>query len=167
MRASGIVVCVRLFYIAQNALILVVLLSCSTSIATKRYAPSFKSHTPQAPSHVFIFGLGYTGLALASSIKNQFPNCIVSGTCRSEDKAENLRKFGIRTFVFDPDVRFHQIPTKVDRVSQICWREHLPEYSYHIFLLCWKNLSVFFKAFHQDIVLFVVSLTSPLVSMSE
>ena len=29
------------------------------------------------PKHVFIFGLGYCGMALAASILRQFPNCIV------------------------------------------------------------------------------------------
>ena len=56
------------------------------------------------PSHVFIFGLGYTGLALASSLKTKFPDCLISGTCRSLSKADNLKKLGIQTHIFDPDV---------------------------------------------------------------
>lgn len=60
--------------------------------------------TKGIPSHVFIFGLGYTGLALASSLRTKFPDCLISGTCRSISKAENLRKFGIQTHIFDPDV---------------------------------------------------------------
>jgi hypothetical protein len=61
------------------------------------------------PSHVFIFGLGYSGLALVSSIQRVFPDCVISGTCRSLDKAENLKKFGIQPFIFDPDVRSNNI----------------------------------------------------------
>ena len=63
-----------------------------------------KSGTFLVPNHVFIFGLGYTGLALVSAIKREYPECIISGTCRSLDKAENLKKFGIETYIFDPDV---------------------------------------------------------------
>ena len=86
------------------ALVLVVLLTWPISLAAKLTAYTCKSSTSLAPNHVFIFGLGYTGLALASSIKSQFPDCIISGTCRSIEKAENLKKFGIQPFIFDPDV---------------------------------------------------------------
>lgn len=61
------------------------------------------------PSHIFIFGLGYTGLALVSSIKKRYPDCLISGTCRSLDKAESLMKFGIVPYIFDPDVSFDAV----------------------------------------------------------
>lgn len=45
------------------------------------------------------------GLALVSSVQRQYPMCAISGTCRSLDKAKNLEKFGIRAYIFNPDVR--------------------------------------------------------------
>jgi hypothetical protein len=80
----------------------------STNFTTEASKLKFSTQIQRAdvtPSHVFIFGLGYSGLALVSSIKRVFPDCVISGTCRSLDKAENLKKFGIQPFIFDPDVR--------------------------------------------------------------
>lgn len=57
------------------------------------------------PRHVFIFGLGYTGLALASDLLARYPGgaCVVSGTCRTVDKASALTTLGIDAHVFDTD----------------------------------------------------------------
>jgi hypothetical protein len=52
---------------------------------------------------VFIFGLGYTGLAIAQSIRDQFPDCSVCGTCRTLEKAKTLRHLGLDACVFNPD----------------------------------------------------------------
>ena len=54
------------------------------------------------PQHVFIFGLGYTGLGLASTL-TRFPGCVVSGTCRTDDKVKALNDLGIDAHVFDTD----------------------------------------------------------------
>jgi hypothetical protein len=84
----------------------------STNFTTEASKLKFSTQIQRAdvtPSHVFIFGLGYTGLALVSSIKRVFPDCVISGTCRSLDKAENLKKFGIQPFIFDPDVRSNDL----------------------------------------------------------
>jgi len=48
---------------------------------------------------LFCFGLGYTGLTLARAWLNE--GWRVAGTCRSEEKAEQLRREGITAFVFD------------------------------------------------------------------
>ena len=58
---------------------------------------------------VFIWGLGYTGIGIANVLlhlpKMELgePGCVVSGTCRSQEKAESLRKLGIDAHVFDVD----------------------------------------------------------------
>ena len=55
---------------------------------------------------VFIWGLGYTGLGIANILlKNQYlhQECVVSGTCRTYEKAQNLRKLGIDAHIFDVD----------------------------------------------------------------
>eukprot|EP00596_Hydrurales_sp_CCMP1899_P002147 CAMPEP_0119036484 /NCGR_PEP_ID=MMETSP1177-20130426/4212_1 /TAXON_ID=2985 /ORGANISM="Ochromonas sp, Strain CCMP1899" /LENGTH=481 /DNA_ID=CAMNT_0006996413 /DNA_START=450 /DNA_END=1895 /DNA_ORIENTATION=- len=33
----------------------------------------------------------------------KYPDCSISGTCRSKDKSENLMKFGIQPHIFNPD----------------------------------------------------------------
>ena len=84
----------------------------STNLTTEASKLKFSTQIQRAdvtPSHVFIFGLGYSGLALVSSLKRAFPDCVISGTCRSLDKADNLKKFGIQPFIFDPDVRSDSI----------------------------------------------------------
>ena len=48
---------------------------------------------------LFCFGLGYTGLNLARAWRNE--GWHVAGTCRSEEKAEQLRREGITALVFD------------------------------------------------------------------
>ncbi len=49
--------------------------------------------------HVMIFGCGYSGKAIATSFSES--GIRVSGTTRSEEKAEELRQAGIETFIFD------------------------------------------------------------------
>lgn len=56
------------------------------------------------PPDIFIFGLGYTGLAVARAAKQQWGDaCRVSGTCRTQSKADALQKIGIEAFPFDID----------------------------------------------------------------
>ena len=57
---------------------------------------------PDKP-HVFIFGLGYTGLAIASYIKRVYPACKVSGSCTKEEKVSSLRNLGINAVLFNSD----------------------------------------------------------------
>lgn len=52
-------------------------------------------------NRVFIFGMGYTSLALANSLKKQ--GWDVVGTCRSEEKREALELRGFQTHRFNPD----------------------------------------------------------------
>jgi nucleoside-diphosphate-sugar epimerase len=58
---------------------------------------------------VFIWGLGYTGLGISNVLlqlprtETGEPGCVVSGTCRSEEKAQSLRKLGIDAHVFNVD----------------------------------------------------------------
>jgi nucleoside-diphosphate-sugar epimerase len=52
---------------------------------------------------VFVFGLGYTGLAFARALREA--GVAVGGTVRSADKAEALRSEGIKALVFDGSTR--------------------------------------------------------------
>jgi hypothetical protein len=52
---------------------------------------------------VFIFGLGYTSLGIVNQLLQSLPNCVVSGTCRSTEKADSLKKLGIDAHVFNID----------------------------------------------------------------
>ncbi len=49
--------------------------------------------------HVMIFGCGYSGTAIARAFGER--GIRISGTTRSEEKAEELRKSGIEAFIFD------------------------------------------------------------------
>jgi nucleoside-diphosphate-sugar epimerase len=49
--------------------------------------------------HLFCFGLGYSALALAHRLLAQ--GWQVTGTCRSDDKADALRRDGIAPLIFD------------------------------------------------------------------
>jgi len=51
-------------------------------------------------SRVMVLGLGYVGLAVASSIRRQWPDVQVSATCRNPHKAGILRAHGIPTYVY-------------------------------------------------------------------
>jgi len=56
---------------------------------------------PDRQPHLFCFGLGYTGTILAQSLLQD--GWRVSGTCRSVEKAAQLRELGIETSLFDRD----------------------------------------------------------------
>jgi nucleoside-diphosphate-sugar epimerase len=49
--------------------------------------------------HLFCFGFGYTALALARRLAAE--GWVVSGTCRSDDKAAALRREGFAAYLFD------------------------------------------------------------------
>ena len=83
--------------------------------------PTGMQKLAKSPTNVFIFGLGYTGLALVASIKEKFPDCLVSGTCRSVDKATNLLGLGIQSFIFDPDVS-HELSSCASAVSRTTYQ---------------------------------------------
>jgi nucleoside-diphosphate-sugar epimerase len=51
--------------------------------------------------HLFCFGLGYTALALARRLRGS--GWVVSGTCRTADKAAKLREAGLHAELFDRD----------------------------------------------------------------
>ena len=53
-------------------------------------------------SRLFIFGLGYVGRRVAYEAIEQ-GGWHVSGSCRSPEKAEALRRIGVETFAFDLD----------------------------------------------------------------
>ena len=51
----------------------------------------------------FIFGLGYTGIALAQRlVRDDWEVC---GTCTTEEKVERLASVGIKGFLFDPQLQ--------------------------------------------------------------
>ena len=65
--------------------------------------------------YLFCFGLGYTGRVLARRLAAE--GWIVSGTCRTEDKASALRAAGFFIDVFDRD---HPLPPKpLDGVTHL------------------------------------------------
>jgi nucleoside-diphosphate-sugar epimerase len=52
-------------------------------------------------SHLFCFGLGYTALAFAHRLAA--PESLVTGTCRTPEKAAALREAGLSAVLFDRD----------------------------------------------------------------
>lgn len=56
---------------------------------------------PNPRNKVFIFGMGYTSLALANTLRKQ--GWEVAGTCRSEEKRSALKTRGFRAHRFNPD----------------------------------------------------------------
>jgi nucleoside-diphosphate-sugar epimerase len=56
---------------------------------------------PAAPRRLFVFGLGYSALALAARLRAK--GWSIAGTCRSEDKQRELAARGIKAFLFDRD----------------------------------------------------------------
>jgi nucleoside-diphosphate-sugar epimerase len=56
---------------------------------------------PAAPRRLFVFGLGYSALVLASRLRAKGWN--IAGTCRSEEKQRALAAQGIQAFLFDRD----------------------------------------------------------------
>jgi nucleoside-diphosphate-sugar epimerase len=59
-----------------------------------RHAPR-----PSAARRLFIFGLGYSALVLATRLRAK--GWSVAGTCRSEDKQKELSAQGFKAFLFD------------------------------------------------------------------
>jgi nucleoside-diphosphate-sugar epimerase len=49
--------------------------------------------------HLFVFGLGYSGLEIAKLAKAE--GWTVAGTCTTADKAERMRALGIEAYLFD------------------------------------------------------------------
>jgi len=62
---------------------------------------TLESINAMSQSHLFCFGLGYTGMTLARDLMKD--GWQVSGTCTDRDQACALTEEGIRTFVFDGD----------------------------------------------------------------
>ena len=54
-----------------------------------------------ASNRAFIFGMGYTSLALANSLRKR--RWEVAGMCRSEEKRGALEAWGFRAHRFNPD----------------------------------------------------------------
>ena len=54
---------------------------------------------PTAPRRLFVFGLGYSALALATRLHAR--GWSVAGTCRGEEKQRELEARGIKAFLFD------------------------------------------------------------------
>ncbi len=57
--------------------------------------------------HIFCFGLGYSALTLAKQLLAE--GWRVSGTCRTTDKCEQLRRLGITAYIFDNDLPLQEI----------------------------------------------------------
>ena len=71
------------------------------------------------PSLLFVFGLGYSALALAGTLKKQ--GWQVGGTVRSPEKAEKLRAGGLRIAVqdFGEGIDSHHIPRLTERFYRV------------------------------------------------
>ena len=67
--------------------------------------------------HLFCFGLGYSALVLARRLLDA--GWHVSGTCRSQDKAESLRHLGITTYLFNEDQPLSEVATALDGVTHL------------------------------------------------
>ena len=68
-------------------------------------------------SHLFCFGLGYSGLTLARRLLAL--GWQVSGTCRTTQKAKSLAIEGIKTFVFDGEEKMRAAPSAFDGVTHL------------------------------------------------
>jgi nucleoside-diphosphate-sugar epimerase len=67
--------------------------------------------------HVMIFGCGYSGTAIAKAFGES--GMRVSGTTRSADKAEDLRKAGIEAFVFDGETLSDNLKAAMASVTHL------------------------------------------------
>ena len=67
--------------------------------------------------HLFCFGLGYSAQVLARRLLDA--GWRVSGTCRSDDKAESLRSLGITTYLFNEDRRLTDVSAALDGVTHL------------------------------------------------
>src|SRR5262245_9792053 len=72
---------------------------------------------PDQQPHLFCFGLGYTGTALAQSLLQD--GWRVSGTCRSPEKAAQLQALGIATRLFDRDQHLSDLPGLLTGVTHL------------------------------------------------
>ena len=76
-------------------------------------------HVGAPPTDIFIFGLGYTGLAVARAAKQEWGDgCRIAGTCRSQHKADALRKIGIEAFPFDIDGDYEPLKGRAFEILQ-------------------------------------------------
>jgi nucleoside-diphosphate-sugar epimerase len=76
--------------------------TCCTNHGRVRYKhPVRHIPRPAAPRRLFVFGLGYSALALAVRLRAK--GWSVAGTCRGEDKQRALMAQGIKAFLFDRD----------------------------------------------------------------
>ena len=67
--------------------------------------------------HLFCFGLGYSAQVLTRRLLDA--GWHVSGTCRSQDKAESLRSLGITTYLFNQDQRLTDVSAALDGVTHL------------------------------------------------
>jgi nucleoside-diphosphate-sugar epimerase len=67
--------------------------------------------------HLFCFGLGYSGLTLAHKLLAD--GWLVSGTCRTKDKADRLIREGIGAFVFTGEQAMRDISSALDGVTHV------------------------------------------------
>lgn len=63
------------------------------------YQSSLKCGQVNEHSSIFIFGLGYVGLSIASKLR--YMGCKVSGTCTNINKMKSLRELGINAYLFN------------------------------------------------------------------
>lgn len=67
--------------------------------------------------HLFCFGLGYTGRVLARRLLAD--GWRVSGTCRSEGRAAELRQLGITAYLFDEDRPLDDLADALEGISHL------------------------------------------------
>ena len=72
---------------------------------------------PLSLGRLFVFGLGYTGLALVRRLKKQ--GWIVGGTVQSEERRAALAAEGIAAYVFDGARPFPEFDTALARVTHL------------------------------------------------
>lgn len=90
----------------------------------------------ESQNHLFCFGLGYSALHLAKDLLTQ--GWRISGTCRSQEKCDDLRPQGITAQLFDTDLPLQNpaalatvthllISIPPDKEGDVVLRQHLPE----------------------------------------
>ena len=68
------------------------------------------SESGPGPPQLFIFGVGYTGLAVARAARQRWGQaCRIAGTCRTQYKADALQQVGIEAFPFDLDGEYQPL----------------------------------------------------------
>jgi hypothetical protein len=73
----------------------------NSNARAREEAAEEESGENECEKRVFMFGMGYTCIALANTLQKQ--NWIVSGTCRSDEKVASLQSRGFQAFHFNPD----------------------------------------------------------------